>query len=622
MSAEKHKTGAAGASSLDLSSLRARYRDERDRRLRTEGKAQYVEMAGDFRHYLDDPWADPTFARAPVTDETEVVVVGGGFGGLLCGARLREAGIDDFRIVEKAADFGGTWYWNRYPGAACDTESYIYLPLLEETGYMPVRKYARAPEIYEHSRRIGRHFGLYERTLFQTVISRMTWQDEKARWLVETDRGDRVLARFMILAGGPLSRPKLPGIPGIETFKGHSFHTSRWDYAYTGGSADGDLTGLADKRVGIIGTGATAVQCVPHLGRAAKELYVFQRTPSAIGVRDDRPTDGAWAKSLKPGWQRERMDNFTAVISGEPFEQDLVQDGWTGLLGEILLAPRRQKEPVTSMEEALKVIERADYQKMEQIRARVDAVVMDPATAEALKPWYKAFCKRPCFHDEYLDTFNRPNVHLVDTKGHGVDRITGNAVIVDGKAYELDCLIYASGFEVGTDYARRMGFEVYGRGGMSLSERWRDGVKTLHGFYSRGFPNCFLIVTVQAGQSANFPHIIDEQSRHIAYVISQARKRGARTLEPTLGAEEAWVDEVVKAAIGRQTYLAECTPGYYNNEGVFDPIAARNSQYWRGPVAFLRLLKRWREEGRLEGLELTSEIAADTGGSSVPAWSR
>ncbi len=619
MSAEKHKIGADGASSLDLSALRARYRDERDKRLRAEGKAQYVEMAGGFGHYLDDPWADRSFARARITEETEVVVAGGGFGGLLCGARLREAGIENFRIVEKAADFGGTWYWNRYPGAACDTESYIYLPLLEETGYMPVRKYARAPEIYEHSRRIGRHFGLYERALFQTVISRMEWLEDEARWLVETDRGDAIRARFVILAGGPLSRPKLPGIPGIESFRGHSFHTSRWDYAYTGGGADGDLTGLADKRVGIIGTGATAVQCVPHLGRAAKELYVFQRTPSAIGVRDDRPTDDAWARSLKAGWQRERMDNFTAVISGEPFEEDLVQDGWTGLLGEFLLAPRRQKEPVTSLEQALKVIEQADYQKMEQIRARVDAVVRDPSTAEALKPWYKAFCKRPCFHDEYLDTFNRPNVHLVDTKGHGVERITENAVVVDGKAYELDCLIFASGFEVGTGYARRMGFEVYGRGGTSLTERWRDGVKTLHGFYSRGFPNCFLIVTVQAGQSANFPHIIDEQSRHIAYVIAEARKRGARTLEPTLQAENAWVDEVVKAALGRQSYLAECTPGYYNNEGVFDPIAARNSQYWRGPVAFLRLLRRWREEGRLEGLELTSETAADAGSSPVPA---
>jgi cyclohexanone monooxygenase len=470
---------------------------------------------------------------------------------------------------------------------------------------MPVRKYARAPEIYEHSRRIGRHFDLYDRALFQTVISRMQWREEEARWLVETDRGDSIRARFVILAGGPLSRPKLPGIPGIESFRGHSFHTSRWDYDYTGGNAEGGLTGLADKRVGIIGTGATAVQCVPHLGRSAKELYVFQRTPSAIGVRDDRSTDEAWAKSLKPGWQRERMNNFTAVISGEPFEQDLVQDGWTGLLGEILLAPRRQPEPVTSLEAALEIIEQADYQKMEEIRARVDAVVRDPVTAAALKPWYKAFCKRPCFHDEYLDTFNRPNVHLVDTEGRGVERITDTSVVANGRSYEIDCLIYASGFEVGTDYARRMGFEIYGRDGLSLTERWRDGVRTLHGFCSRGFPNCFLIATVQAGQSANFPHIIDEQTRHIAYVIGEARRRGVTSFEPTFAAEEAWVDEVVKAALGRQNYLAECTPGYYNNEGVFDPIAARNSQYWRGPIAFLRLLDRWRKDGNLGGLELT-----------------
>src|SRR6476659_7972007 len=602
---------------FDPDALREKYRHERDRRLRPEANDQYVEITADFRHYIDDPHVDPGFTRKPLTDAVDVVIVGGGFGGLLAAARLHESGVKDIRTIEKGGDFGGTWYWNRFPGAQCDIESYIYLPLLEETGFIPKEKYSFGDEIRAHARRIGEQFDLYRLACFQTEISEMRWLQDENRWLITTNRGDAMHARFVVTSGGPLNRPKLPGIPGIETFKGHSFHTSRWDYGYTGGTSEGGLTGLADKRVGIIGTGATAVQCVPHLGRSAKELHVFQRTPSAIGVRDDRPTDASWAQSLKPGWQRERMDNFTAVISGEPFERDLVQDGWTGLLGEILLAPRRQPQPVTSLEEALKIIEQADYRKMEEIRARVDTIVKDEAAAAALKPWYKAFCKLLCFHDEYLDTFNRPNVHLVDTRGSSVERITENAVVVDGKAYELDCLIYASGFEVGTDYARRMGFEVYGRGGVSLSARWRDGVKTLHGFYSRGFPNCFLIVMVQAGQSANFPHIIDEQSQHIAYVIAEARKRKARTLEPTLDAENAWVEEVVKAALGRQTYLAECTPGYYNNEGVFDPIAARNSQYWRGPVAFLRLLDKWRKEGNLDGLELTE--GTEAGGPQVPA---
>lgn len=595
----------AASGELDIEALREKYRQERERRLRADANNQYVAMKGEFARYLDDPWADPGFERDPVREAVEVLVVGGGFGGLLTAARLRQAGIDDFRMVEKAADFGGTWYWNRYPGAACDTESYIYLPLLEETGYMPTRKYARAPEILEHSRRIGEHFDLYPRALFQTVVQAMHWQEERARWRVTTDLGDVIEARFVVLAGGPLHRPKLPGIPGIERFRGHSFHTSRWDYGYTGGDASGGLTGLEDKRVAIIGTGATAVQCIPHLGEWAQELYVFQRTPSPVEVRNDRPTDPQWAASLHSGWQRERMDNFTSVISGGHFEVDLVQDGWTDLIGGILLAARRRAEAGEQVENPAKLVELADFQKMENLRARVDSIVEDPNTAEGLKPWYNAFCKRLCFHDQYLQTFNRDNVHLVDTQGHGVDAITEDAVVFDGKHYPVDCLIYSTGFEVGTSYAQRTGFEVHGRDGLTLSEKWAEGSETLHGFFSRGFPNCLLITTTQTGQSANFQHILDEQSKHIAYVLREARERGVVALEPTAEAEAEWVEEIVRASKGRQAYQEQCTPGYYNNEGGgFDRRIAKSSPYWRGPNAFLQMLDRWRRDGRLAGLEL------------------
>jgi len=432
----------------------------------------------------------------------------------------------------------------------------------------------------------------------------MHWQDATAYWLASTDRGDTIRARFVIVAGGPLNRPKLPGIPGIEDFRGHSFHTSRWDYQYTGGAGDGGLTGLADKRVGIIGTGATAIQCVPHLGRAAKELYVFQRTPSVVAVRNDRPTDDAWAETLQPGWQRERMDNFTAVISGDPFDEDLVQDGCTDILGGILLAPRRLGRKLAPGE-AAHIIEEADFAKMQEVRDRVDSIVKDPATAAALKPWYKAFCKRPCFHDEYLDTFNRPNVHLVDTQGRGVERITEHGVVVDGDEYELDCLIYATGFEVGREITRRLGFEIHGRDGVTLSQKWGDGAVTLHGFLTRGFPSCLFASGVQSGQSANFVHIIDEQSKHIAYLVDQARRHDARTIEPTAEAERAWAQEVVTAARGRQAYQVDCTPGYYNNEGTLDTSAAANGAYWRGPTAFIRLLDAWRNDGQLAGIELS-----------------
>ncbi len=605
--------GIADDPGFDPEALRERYRVERDRRLRPEANAQYVPTEGRFAEYLDDPYADPGFSRAPIVEAVEVVILGGGFGGLLAAARLSAAGIDDFRIIEKAGDFGGTWYWNRYPGAACDTESYIYMPLLEEVGYIPTSKYAKAPELFEHCRRIGRHFDLYRRACFQTVVDEARWNEADRRWTVTTDRGDRFAARFIVMAGGTtLGRPKLPGVLGIESFAGHSFHTSRWDYAYTGGDSQGGLEKLADKRVGIIGTGATAVQCVPHLGRWAKELLVFQRTPSSVDVRNDRPTDPDWARSLRPGWHKERIDNFTAVISGGEFEVDLVNDGWTDLIGNILLAARRRARAGETVEDPQALVQLADYRKMEQVRARIDAVVRDPATAEALKPWYNQFCKRPCFHDEYLQTFNRPNVRLIDTKGKGVERITPEGVVVDGTLHALDCLIYATGFEVGTDYTRNTGFELYGRDGLSLTAKWKNGAETLHSMFTRGFPNCFIVSTMQSGQSANFQHMLDEKARHIAFVIAEARRRGIEALEPTAEAEQAWVDTVVKLAIGRRPYLSECTPGYYNNEGgELDLRTAKNNQYWRGPVTFVRLLEKWREDGSMPGLALTWPSSED-----------
>jgi cyclohexanone monooxygenase len=598
-------SGAAEDLGFDPDALKARYRAERDKRLRQDGNEQYQEIAGSFAHYLEDPYVPPGFTRDPITDETEVVVIGGGFGGLLAAARLREAGIADIRIIEKGGDFGGTWYWNRYPGAACDIESYIYLPLLEEVGYLPVEKYSRAPEILAYSRKIGEHFNLYKDAVFQTEVTELRWDDEISRWIVKTNRGDAIKARFVAMASGPLHRPKLPGIPGIETYKGHSFHTSRWDYEYTGGSSDGGLTGLAGKRVGVIGTGATAVQCVPHLGEAAGELFVFQRTPSSIDVRNNRPTDPDWANSLEPGWQQKRMNNFNVLVSGGFQDEDLVNDGWTDIIGNILLLARKKMAAGESVDDPAALMQLADFKKMEQVRARVDQTVQDKATAEALKPYYNQFCKRPCFHDDYLAAFNRPNVHLIDTQGRGVERITEKGVVVDGVEYELDCLIYATGFEVGTSYTRRSGYELYGRGGQTLSEKWQDGVSTLHGFHSRGFPNCFIISNTQSGFTANFPHMINEQSKHIAYIVKHAADHQIRVVEASEEAEAKWVQTIIDLSIMREKFLQECTPGYYNNEGQVAAMNKRNGSYGAGPVAFVKVLEDWRAEGGLQGLELS-----------------
>jgi cyclohexanone monooxygenase len=588
---------------FDSSALKAKYRAERDKRLRQDANEQYVEIKGQFAHYLEDPYVEPGFARAPLSDEVDVVVVGGGFGGLLAGARLREAGVESVRMIEKGGDFGGTWYWNRYPGAACDIESYIYLPLLEEVGYMPVEKYSKAAEILAHSQAIGRHFDLYRDALFQTEATELRWDDEIARWIVHTNRGDAIKARFVVTASGPLHRPKLPGIPGIEGFKGHSFHTSRWDYDYTGGDCNGGLEKLKDKRVGIIGTGATAVQCVPHLGAHAKELYVFQRTPSSIDVRNNRPTDREWVKTLKPGWQQYRMDNFNTLVSGGFQEENLVNDGWTDIIGNLLVMARKKVDGRSPAEMA-EIVQLADFQKMESIRKRVEEVVQDSSTAEALKPWYNQFCKRPCFHDDYLAAFNRPNVHLIDTQGRGVERITENAIVANGEAYEVDCLIYATGFEVGTGYTRRAGFEIYGRGGVTLTEKWKEGVSSLHGMHTRGFPNCFIVSNAQAGFTANYPHMLNEQSKHLSYIVKQCIDRQARVVETTQEAEDIWLDTVLKASVFNKRFLEECTPGYYNNEGKPSEAAIRNGPFGGGSIAFIKILEDWRAGGDLAGLEL------------------
>ncbi len=589
---------------FDPTALREKYREERDRRLREDGNEQYVEVKGEFAHFLDDPYAEPGFEREPLTDEVEVVVVGGGFGGLLAGARLRQAGVEDIRIVDPASDFGGTWYWNRYPGIACDIESYTYLPLLEEVGYVPKEKYSAGREILEHSQAIARQFDLYRDVCFQTRVEELRWDDEAARWVITTNRGDRMKAHYVCLATGPLNRPKLPGIPGIEDFEGHSFHASRWDYAYTGGDSEGNLTGLQGKRVGIIGTGATSVQCVPHVGEWAEHLYVFQRTPSSIDVKVNPPTDPEWAKSLKPGWHQHRMENFNNLVSGVPQPEDLVNDGWTDLIGKLLVGLQQGRTTDVSPEGIAKAVELADFEKMEEIRARVDSTVKDPETAEALKPYYRQFCKRPCFHNEYLETFNRPNVTLVDTQGKGVERITKKGAVVDGVEYELDCLIYASGFEVGTDYSRRAGFQIHGRGGQSLTEKWSDGVRTLHGMHVHDFPNCFIMSNPQAGFTASYPHLLDEQSKHIAYIVGTGIERGARVVEASEEGEAAWVQQCIDKARNAGDFFENCTPGYYNNEGKTSELSAQNGFYGGGSPEFFRILADWRSEGSLQGLDL------------------
>lgn len=581
---------------FDVGALRRKYAEERARRLRPDGIAQYVEMAGPFARFADDPWVDGNFTREPLTDEVDVAVIGAGFGGLLTGVRLRQLGVDSVRLIDRAADVGGTWYWNRYPGIACDVESYVYMPLLEELGYIPTEKYAKGAEIFAHCQRIARHYDLYRDACLRTEVREIRWEADESRWIIRTNHGDEMRARFVSMANGYQAKPKLPGIEGLGAFRGHAFHTSRWDYAYTGEN----LENLADKRVGIIGTGATAIQCVPHLARAARRLYVFQRTPSSVDVRANRPTDPQWASTLRPGWQRDRIENFQILTAGGRAEVDLVADAWTSITRKLPVM-RHDGDGVLDPAQRGRDIEIADFAKMEEIRARVEGVVTNPSTAEALKPWYGYFCKRPCFHDEYLQTFNRDNVTLVDTRGRGVERITEAGVVVDGVPYELDCLIFATGFEVGTDYCRRTGFELVGRDGVSLTDHWRDGVRTFQGLCTTKFPNCFIESIAQAGLTVNFPYLLDVQATHAAWIIAWALEHGVTEVEAAPAAESAWVDTVVARSAASAERAQTCTPGYYNREGQADNKTRQGSFFFGAPTEYADLLRDWRTHGDLEG---------------------
>ncbi len=610
MSQTSSESNAGGIPSIqelgfDPQELRRKYDAEREKRLRKNGAFQYRDVTGDLERFKVDPYIESTIEREALEEDLEVLIVGGGFGGLLIGARLQEAGITNFRIIEKAGDFGGTWYWNRYPGAQCDIESYVYLPLLEEVGYIPKEKYSFGPEIFEHAQRVGKHFDLYPRTCFQTQVGDMRWDEEQAIWLINTDRNDAFRARYVIISSGSLNRPKLPGIPGVETFKGHTFHTSRWDYNYTGGDSSGNLHKLADKRVAVIGTGATSIQSVPHVGEAAQQLYVFQRTPSSIDERRNKPTDPEWAKSLEPGWQVHRNHNFSSILSGSPTGEDLVNDGWTALFKALNKLLEDNPGADLSNEEMAIMAEISDFQKMNKTRSRVEQTVSDPATAEALKPWYRPWCKRPTFNDEFLPTFNRPNVTLVDTNGQGVDQVTEKGVVYDGVEYEVDCLIFATGFEVGTTtYAKQADLEIYGRDGLTLADYWATGMRTFHGFLSHGFPNMFHMGFTQTGVVPNFTYMLDNQSKHIAAVISEVNSRNLKSIETTVEAEAEWV-ETVNAPNMMTEYLANCTPGYYNAEGqASGSDGFLQGHYSEGGPAFYAMLEKWREKGELAGLIL------------------
>jgi cation diffusion facilitator CzcD-associated flavoprotein CzcO len=595
---------------VDIEGLRKKYHEEREKRLRGEGQKQYLRAVGDFAEtYEADPYM-PVVPREPLFEDLDVAILGAGWSGLMAAYHLQQAGVSTVRNVDHAGDFGGVWYWNRYPGLQCDNDAYCYLPLLEEMGFMPSQKFANGYEIMEYCQSIARKYGFHDKALFHTTVTSMRWDESIQRWRVGTDRGDEIRARFVVMANGLLNMPKLPGIPGIRDFKGKTFHTARWDYEYTGGSRKHPvLDKLADKRVAIVGTGATAIQAIPFLGRYAKQLYVLQRTPSTVDERKNPRTDPEWVKTLQPGWQKERKANFhrAAMERFAPGEPDLICDIWTEISRNVSAKLESLGWPELTMEQFMEIREREEYGVMERLRHRVESLVTDKETAETLKPYYRFLCKRPCSNDDFYPTMSRPNVKLIDVSDtKGVERMTEKGFVADGVEYEIDCMIFASGFEVTSDLDRRWGIDKFeGRGGKSIYQHWSQGPKSLHGIMTHGFPNQFFVGFIQGALNASTTEQFSSQGHHIAYVISEAMKRGAKVVEPTQEAQDAYVKHYEEVMMDTSRFQRECTPSYFTNEGQVKAPWALFRSYGLGWTAFQDLLSTWRNSGKLEGLELT-----------------
>jgi len=628
-----------------------KYQQERTKRLRPEGNSQFVELTtvSKLTNSRNDPWLEIDAENGNLIGSnnsapkhSKYLIIGAGFGGLLFAVRLLQAGIniEDLWIVDSAGGYGGTWYWNRYPGLMCDVESYIYMPLLEEMGYMPKHKYAYGPELREYAEKIAAKWKLRKNTLFRTETSTMAWDDKEKEWVVEMSQKHtskskpqfNIRSQYVFLTSGIFNVPKMPRIPGLEDFQGHSFHTSRWDYTYTGGSPiDPSLKDLKDKKVGIIGTGATAVQVIPELAKWAKELYVFQRTPPTVDSRGQRTTDPDWWEkevANKKGWQRERVDNFSAHMSKvTPLPVvNLVDDQWTDGCFQALVGTPGFITPET-IPAHIASLQALDLPHQERIRSRVEEIVKDKATAENLKPWYYSWCKRPCFHDEYLPAFNLPNVKLIDTDGKGVERVTENGVVVQEQQIELDLLIFSTGYKAPSEGpGSRAGIAITGRT-QTLEEKWVEGAGTLHGVTTRGFPNLFLTGPYQTGATANWTAVLDQLAIHTAYIVSEAeakatKKRRKVTIEPTVEGEENWSMQIMSRA-GSLAAVAGCTPGYINREGETDRVktmeeqmkAAKGATWGHGFLDYNSALEGWRTQGGLEGLDVST-----WGGKAKARW--
>lgn len=601
---------------IDVEAMTLRYAHERERRLRKQGQNAYVPpRGGKLPDHAFDPYTEIA-PREPFVDAIDVLVLGAGFGGVLAGYHLTKAGVTDFRLIDTAGDFGGVWYWNRYPGIQCDNDAYCYLPLLEETGFMPSKKFADGGEIREYIKQIATQFGFADKGLFHTQVRELVWNEALCRWIVKTNRGDEIKARHVVMANGVLNMPKLPALEGIDVFKGKLFHTARWDYDYTGGEPGRpELTKLHDQKVAIVGTGATAIQAVPVLADYVQHLYVIQRTPATVDARPNPETDRDWFRSQPPGWQTARQNNFhkgAMEAYGPEDEEDLVSDFWTEINRNMAVELAEEGWPELSLEEYYARRAEMDHRVMERMRRRVDALVSDPAVAEALKPYYYFMCKRPLSSNTFYPAFNRGNVELVDvSETRGIQKLTERGFIANGVEHECDCIIFASGFEVTSDLERRWGIDrIEGRDGRSLYEHWRNGPLTLHGTMTHGFPNQFFIGYIQGGLNASVTEQFGRQAEHIAWIIGESLSRGAEAVEVTKQAMDDYVSHFEATTIDQSDFLNACPPSYFNNEGAKEHKWGLFRPWGAGWHDFMRFLGEWRAAGEMQGLELKVPVKA------------